>query len=283
MAKILVVDDNLANCEMLADVLIQWGYEVVQAHQGKEVLPIVEKFRPHLVLLDVMLPGMNGFEICKRIKASPETKNIAVILLTVLNDVEDRTQGIRVGADMFLSKPVKYKELRRQIEFVLSTKAHIDELEEGQAICACFLRLMSCLNKQVYHHSLKVQEYTRKLAIRLELPERSIEQAAIGAALHDFKKILPADTADDQTVLEVLQPLKMLHWLRPYLIEGASATLDVQIVHVVNYYCKLCEEGMEETAALEAVKRRYGVNHSLPCDALIQLITDERFFKNIGL
>ena len=105
MAKILVVDDNLASCEMLSDVLTQWGYDVRQAHQGKEVLPLVEEFAPDLVLLDVMLPGMNGFEICKRIKASPKTENIAVILLTVLNDVEDRTQGIRVSADLFLSKP----------------------------------------------------------------------------------------------------------------------------------------------------------------------------------
>ena len=143
MAKILVVDDNLANCDLLADVLSQWGYEVAQAHQGKEVLPMVEAFRPDLVLLDVMLPGMNGFEICKRIKASAETENIAVILLTVLNDVEDRAQGIRVGADLFLSKPVNYKELRRQIEFVLSNKTHMEELEESEAICECLLRLMS--------------------------------------------------------------------------------------------------------------------------------------------
>ena len=139
MAKILVVDDNLASCEMLSDVLTQWGYDVRQAHQGKEVLPLVEEFAPDLVLLDVMLPGMNGFEICKRIKASPKTENIAVILLTVLNDVEDRTQGIRVGADLFLSKPVNYKELRRQIEFVLSNKTHIAELEESAAVCECFI------------------------------------------------------------------------------------------------------------------------------------------------
>lgn len=148
MAKILVVDDNLANCDLLADVLSQWGYEVAQAHQGKEVLPMVEAFRPDLVLLDVMLPGMNGFEICKRIKASAETENIAVILLTVLNDVEDRAQGIRVGADLFLSKPVNYKELRRQIEFVLSNKTHMEELEESEAICECLLRLMSHLGRQ---------------------------------------------------------------------------------------------------------------------------------------
>ena len=283
MAKILVVDDNLANCDLLADVLSQWGYEVAQAHQGKKVLPMVEAFRPDLVLLDVMLPGMNGFEICKRIKASAETENIAVILLTVLNDVEDRAQGIRVGADLFLSKPVNYKELRRQIEFVLSNKTHMEELEESEAICECLLRLMSHLDAKAYCHSLTVKEYAKKLAMRLELSERSIKQAAMGAALHDLKKMLPERTASDEAVLEILQPLKMLHWLKPYLTKKKSGILDVQIVQVVNAYCKLCEEGVEEKTALERVRQAYGAEYGTSCEALEQLIADEQFLKNIGL
>ena len=283
MAKILVVDDNLANCDMLADVLSQWGYEVAQAHQGKEVLPIVETFRPDLVLLDVMLPGMNGFEICKRIKASVETENIAVILLTVLSDVEDRAQGIRVGADLFLSKPVNYKELRRQIEFVLSNKTHMEELEESESICECLLRLMSHLDAQAYCHSLTVKEYTKKLALRLELSERSIKQASMGAALHDLKKMLPEGTARDEAVLEILRPLKMLHWLKPYLTKEKSGILDVQIVHVVNDYCKLCEEGMTEKAAIARISQEYGTAYGRPCEALAQLIADEQFLKNVGL
>ncbi len=68
MAKILVVDDNLANCDLLADVLSQWGYEVAQAHQGKRCCPWWRAFRPDLALLDVMLPDIDGFEICKRIR-----------------------------------------------------------------------------------------------------------------------------------------------------------------------------------------------------------------------
>lgn len=283
MAKILVVDDNRANCDMLADVLQQWGYEVMQAYQGKEVLPMVAQFQPNLVLLDVMLPGMNGFEICKRIKASPDTENIAVILLTVLNDVEDRTQGIKVGADMFLSKPVNYKELHRQIEFVLSTKTHMAELEESGAVCACLMRLIRCLDQRVYQHSEKVQAYTRKLATRLELPEQSMKQAVMGAALHDLKKILPEGETNPEVVFDVLQPLKMLQWLKPYLTEEKSTLLDVQIVHVVNSYCKLCEDGIEEMKALELVETQYPAVYSVACTALRHLIEDEQFLKQIGL
>ncbi len=76
---------------------------------------------------------------------------------------------------------------------------------------------MSHLDAKAYCHSLTVKEYAKKLAMRLELSERSIKQAAMGAALHDLKKMLPERTASDEAVLEILQPLKMLHWLKPYL------------------------------------------------------------------
>ena len=283
MAKILVVDDNLASCEMLSDVLTQWGYDVRQAHQGKEVLPLVEEFAPDLVLLDVMLPGMNGFEICKRIKASPKTENIAVILLTVLNDVEDRTQGIRVGADLFLSKPVNYKELRRQIEFVLSNKAHIAELEESAAVCECFLRCMRCLDPVLYRHSLQVQGYAKKLAMRLELSDQSIARAQIGAALHDVEKLLPEQEGDGERALEIFVPLKMMEWLRPYLLLEKSAALEVQAVRIANEFCKLCDEGMEEERAVELLGEQYRKICPELYASFAQLISDEQFLKGLGL
>lgn len=84
-------------------------------------------------------------------------------------------------------------------------------------------------------------------------------------------------------MLEILQPLKMLHWLKPYLTKKKSGILDVQIVHVVNAYCKLCEEGVEEKTALERVRQAYGAEYGTSCEALEQLIADEQFLKNIGL
>lgn len=86
MEKILVIDDNEVICDMLYDVLNEWGFCVEKAYQGMKALPLVDEFQPDLVLLDVMLPGMNGFEICRRIKSDPEKEHIAVILLTVLRD-----------------------------------------------------------------------------------------------------------------------------------------------------------------------------------------------------
>ncbi len=104
---------------------------------------MVQKIQPDLVLLDVMLPGMNGFEICKRItKTSPKTENIAVILLTVLKEVEDRTNAINVGARYFLSKPVNHKELKKQIEFALQNKNKILYMEDARSVCRSFLKLM---------------------------------------------------------------------------------------------------------------------------------------------
>ena len=86
MEKILVIDDNEVICDMLYDVLNEWGFCAEKAYQGMKALPLVDEFQPDLVLLDVMLPGMNGFEICRRIKSDPEKEHIAVILLTVLSD-----------------------------------------------------------------------------------------------------------------------------------------------------------------------------------------------------
>ena len=84
-------------------------------------------------------------------------------------------------------------------------------------------------------------------------------------------------------MFDVLQPLKMLQWLKPYLTEEKSTLLDVQIVHVVNSYCKLCEDGIEEMKALELVETQYPAVYSVACTALRHLIEDEQFLKQIGL
>ena len=103
MAKILVVDDNLANCDLLADVLSQWGYEVAQAHQGKEVLPMVEAFRPDLVLLDIMLPDENGLQILKKLRLNHKTVLVPVIMVTATTTELDTVKGLELGADDYLS------------------------------------------------------------------------------------------------------------------------------------------------------------------------------------
>ena len=110
-ATILIADDQVANRELLDALLTPDGFRVIQASDGAEALSLLAKHPVDLVLLDVMMPRMNGFEVCERMKSNPETDLIPAILVTSLGDREDRIRGIKVGADDFLTRPVDHAEL----------------------------------------------------------------------------------------------------------------------------------------------------------------------------
>jgi two-component system cell cycle response regulator len=105
-ARILVVDDIFPNVKLLEAKLVAEYYDVVTAQSGMEALAKIEEAKPDVVLLDVMMPGMDGFEVCQKIKSNPATAHIPVIMVTALTDSEDRIRGLESGADDFLSKPV---------------------------------------------------------------------------------------------------------------------------------------------------------------------------------
>lgn len=125
-AKILVVDDEEKNVKLLEAQLVPRGYAVVTAANGEEALQQVEAEQPDLVLLDVMMPVINGFEVCARLKNNPETRLLPIVMMTALGQVEDRIKGIEAGADDFLTKPVHRDELMARIRTSLRLKQTID-------------------------------------------------------------------------------------------------------------------------------------------------------------
>ena len=125
-AKILVVDDEAKNVKLLEAILLPRGYEVVHASNGEEALQQVQQERPDLILLDVMMPVMDGFEACKILKENADTRLIPVVIMTALGQVEDRIKGIEAGADDFLTKPVHRDELLARIRTSLRLKQTID-------------------------------------------------------------------------------------------------------------------------------------------------------------
>ena len=129
--KILVVDDEQLNVELLEGMLSK-EYDVVTAYDGNEALLKVERSFPDIVLLDVMMPGMNGYDVCKKIKGNEKTMSIPVVMVTALREREDRIKAIEAGADEFLSKPVDINELNARVKSLIRIRQFYVALTEEQ-------------------------------------------------------------------------------------------------------------------------------------------------------
>src|SRR5438132_10725250 len=128
--KVLVVDDVPVNVKLLADLLAVKGYAVVTAANGAEALAKVDKEQPGLVLLDVMMPGMSGYDVCRKLRENPATAMLPVIMVTALDPAQERVKGIEAGADDFLTKPINRHELLARVKSLLRIKVLHDELAE---------------------------------------------------------------------------------------------------------------------------------------------------------
>ena len=130
---VVVVDDNQQNRELLQAYLEDVDCRAIPAHDGPEALEIIAKYPPDLILLDVMMPRMSGFEVCRRIKNDPKTSDIPIIMVTALSEFGDIERGIDSGTDDFLSKPVNKLELLTRVKTLLKLKHLTDKLERTLA------------------------------------------------------------------------------------------------------------------------------------------------------
>jgi two-component system, OmpR family, alkaline phosphatase synthesis response regulator PhoP len=128
-SKILIADDNPTNVELLEAYLTELDCEIGIAVDGRDTLDKVASFEPDLILLDIMMPKLSGFEVCKAIKDDPATRNIMVLMVTALNELGDIERAVNAGCDDFLSKPVNKIELLKRVDNMLKLRAVTDELE----------------------------------------------------------------------------------------------------------------------------------------------------------
>jgi len=132
-SRVLVVDDNLQNLELLVAYLDALPCEVSTAADGVEALEKVQEVRPDLILLDIMMPRMSGFEVCRKIKSDPETRDIPIVMVTALNELGDIERGVESGTDDFITKPVNRLELVTRVKSLLRVRHLKSELDRTLA------------------------------------------------------------------------------------------------------------------------------------------------------
>ncbi len=127
--RVLIADDNEANVELLEAYLADMDVDVAVAVDGQDTLDKAAAFDPHLILLDVMMPKLSGFEVCQKLKSDPATRRIMVLMVTALNEHGDMERAVEAGTDDFLSKPVNKEALVKRVENMLKLRNVTDELE----------------------------------------------------------------------------------------------------------------------------------------------------------
>jgi putative two-component system response regulator len=188
-ATILVADDNEMNRDLLSDILIGEGYKVVCAADGDEALRAIASRAVDLALLDVVMPGKSGFEVCQAIKSEPETRLIPVVLVTGLSSVDEKIRGIRSGADDFLSKPVNSQELLARTRSLLRIKEYTDELENAETVLFSLALSIEAKDPYTRGHCDRLSAYSEALGKRIGLAQDQCVALRRAGVVHDIGKI----------------------------------------------------------------------------------------------
>jgi DNA-binding response OmpR family regulator len=130
---VLIADDNTQGAELLEAYLSSTDYELRTAHDGEQTMNFVATWQPDLILLDVMMPRLSGFEVCKRVRTDPATRDIAVLMVTALDQPSDVEKAVEAGADDFLSKPINKTELLLRVRSLLRSRLNKRELDRALA------------------------------------------------------------------------------------------------------------------------------------------------------
>ncbi|HWO44312.1 MAG TPA: HD domain-containing phosphohydrolase [Methylomirabilota bacterium] len=189
MAVVLVVDDGLANRELVQAYLSGLDCEVRLASDGASALEQIQQEPPDLVLLDVQMPGMDGYEVCRRIKAGPGGRLLPVVMITALNQTDDRVRALESGADDFMSKPVERVELVARVRSALRLKALYNTLDSAEQVIFSLAAAVEAKDSLTEKHTQRVGESARHLGSRLGMPEVALDALFRGGIIHDIGKI----------------------------------------------------------------------------------------------
>ena len=265
---ILIADDSAANRELLQELLTTQGLTVIAVGDGAAALKELSRTQIDLVLLDVMMPHLNGFEVCQKIKSNPETYLIPVIVITALSGKKDRLEGIKVGADDFLSRPVDRTELLARVRSLLRLKQRTDELERAESVLFTLARSIEGKDPYTHGHCERLAEYCTCLGHHLKLSEDHIIALSRAGVVHDIGKIAIPDaillkpgrlTPEEWTIIRehsvlgerICAPLKSFRFVLPIIrhhhekldgsgypdgLHGEEIPVTARILQVVDVY-----------------------------------------------
>jgi putative two-component system response regulator len=268
---ILVVDDNTSTARLLEQVLVAEGHQVAIAGDGLEALVRIERSPPDLILLDLDLPELSGYEVCRRIKEDPATRWIPIIILTGQAASEFKLHCWELGADDFLPKPFQCVEVVARCRSLLRVKRLLDELDSAEEVVFAFARAVEAKSPYTHGHAERVRDYTLLLAARVGIPADQFTILSKGALLHDIGKISVPDailnkpgalTADEFQVIKqhtvlgahIVEPLRSIRSAIPMIrshhercdgkgypdgLRREAIPLEVRILSVTDVYDSL--------------------------------------------
>jgi len=277
---------------VLERLLTRDGHTVLTAADGLQAFDIVQRDRPEIVLTDVMMPGKDGHELCRAIKANPATCLTPVVLVTSLKGREERLKGINAGADDFLIKPVDAHEVLARVRSLLRLKRYTDELDTAEAVIMSLARAVEARDPCTEGHCQRLSRFGLALGARLGLPADDLSALARGGVLHDLGKIgipdavllkpdrlteaeyevMKAHTVigdrlcSELRCLQAVRPIVRHHHERldgsgyPDRLKGSAIPMLAQIIGVVDVYDALTSER----------PYKHPVAHTLALDALFE-------------
>lgn len=238
--KILIVDDAEDTVELLRKRFRAEGYDTSEAFNGEEALNMVPEYEPDLIVLDVMMPKIDGYEVCQRLKADEKTKYIPVLMLTAKGEVEHKVKGLNIGADDYMGKPFDYKELSARVRSLLSIKAtHEKKVEEEKS--GALEQMMEQVAHEIRNPLTSVGGFARKV----------------------FNK-LPEDDPNRKYMQYIIEDVAVLESMIKQLIELKSMTISMKEPSAVNEVVKDSLKIFEQDFAQKAIQVETELREGLP-------------------
>jgi putative two-component system response regulator len=232
--SILVVDDNLVNAALLKEMLVRRGYPTVAVQNAAAAEAEIAREAPDLILLDVIMPGKTGYELCRQLKDDARTRFIPIVMITGLSAQEDRVKGIEAGADDFLTKPISSEEMFARVSSLLKLKEFTDELETVDSVLCTLGLSVEARDPYTEGHCERLARNAADLGRFLGVDDECIVALERGGFLHDLGKIAVPDeilkkgsdlTAAEWTIMKqhpvtgekICRPLKSLRLVLPII------------------------------------------------------------------